>query len=111
MEENCIFCKIIKKEIPSKVVYEDDDVLAFYDIAPVAPGHILFIPKEHFKDVNEVNKPLIWGRILEAVQKVVKDLGIDDYRLVVNKGEQACQTVFHLHIHLLWGRSFTWPPG
>ncbi|AIH03418.1 MULTISPECIES: histidine triad nucleotide-binding protein [Thermodesulfobacterium] len=112
---DCIFCKIVKKEIPSKVVYEDEKVVAFHDINPQAPYHILVIPKKHLStllDLTEEDKDLI-GHIYLVINRLAKDLGFAErgYRVVVNCKEEAGQTVFHLHFHLLAGRTMGWPPG
>ena len=109
-----IFQKIIDKELPADIVYEDDSCLAFKDINPVAPVHILIIPKkkiEKISDSNQEDKELL-GHLLLVAGDIAKDLGIEDaFRLVVNNGAGAQQTVFHLHIHLIAGREFQWPPG
>ena len=109
-----IFQKIIDKELPADIVYEDDSCLAFKDINPVAPVHILIIPKkkiEKISDSNEEDKELL-GHLFLVAGDIAKDLGIEDaFRLVVNNGAGAQQTVFHLHIHLIAGREFQWPPG
>ncbi len=106
--ENCIFCKIIKKEIPSEIVYEDDKVLAFKDINPVAPVHVLIIPKVHVKNVMEINDQNadILKDIHMAAKKIASKVGIGDkgFRLITNCGEEAGQTVFHLHYHLIGGK-------
>lgn len=112
---DCIFCKIVKKEIPSKVVYEDEKVIAFHDINPQAPYHILVIPKKHLStllDLTEEDKDLI-GHIYLVINRLAQDLGFAErgYRVVVNCKEEAGQTVFHLHFHLLAGRTMGWPPG
>ncbi len=104
----CVFCKIIAGEIPSKKAYEDDDVLAIYDINPQAPVHIVFMPKEHIltcaDDINGENAEII-GRIFVAIAKVAKELGLKDgYRVINNCGSAAGQTVFHIHFHLLAGK-------
>ena len=107
--ENCIFCKILKGEIPSKKVYEDDLLYAFYDIQPAAPTHVLIIPKEHIccmKEAKPEHEALL-GHILLTAQKIAKDLGLTSYRIINNCGEEAGQTVFHLHFHLLGGDKFT----
>ena len=109
-----IFQKIIEKELPANIVYEDDSCLAFKDINPVAPVHILIIPKkkiEKISDSNQEDKELL-GHLFLVAGDIAKDLGIEDaFRLVVNNGAGAQQTVFHLHIHLIAGREFQWPPG
>lgn len=113
--ENCLFCKIIKGEIPCNKVYEDEDVIAFKDISPEAPTHILVIPKVHIESINfitEENSAII-SKIFVAINKIAKEQGIDKtgYRVVNNCGEHGGQTVMHLHFHLLGGRNLTWPPG
>ena len=109
-----IFQKIIDKELPADIVYEDDSCFAFKDINPVAPIHILVIPKkriEKISDSNTEDKELL-GHLFLVAGKIARDLGIEDaFRLVVNNGAGAQQTVFHLHIHLIAGREFNWPPG
>ncbi|MBQ5562478.1 MAG: histidine triad nucleotide-binding protein [Clostridia bacterium] len=104
---DCLFCKIINGEIPSKKVYEDDSVYAFYDIAPMAPVHVLIVPKTHIASVNEVTaeNSAVISHIYEVAAKLAKELGIADegYRVVTNCGANAGQTVFHLHFHLLGG--------
>jgi len=102
---DCIFCKIIAGEIPSRKVYEDDEMLAFHDIAPRAPVHIIFIPKAHIASAAEItseNSPLM-GRILAQMAIVARELGLDGYRIVTNCGESGGQVVFHLHFHLVGG--------
>ena len=109
-----IFDKIIRKEIPSDIVYEDELCLAFKDVNPQAPIHILIIPKKAIAKVADANNDdqNLLGHMLLMAGKIAKDLGVKDaFRLVVNNGEEAGQTVFHLHIHLLAGRDFSWPPG
>ena len=110
---DCLFCKILNKEIPSSVVYEDELVLAFNDITPQAPVHILIIPKEHIKSTEEINESnsSIAGRIIEVAAGIARNKKLDGYRLVFNCNEIAGQTVFHLHCHLLSGRPMHWPPG
>lgn len=108
---DCIFCKILKGEIPSKKVYEDDLVYAFHDIAPAAPVHILIIPKTHIASLNEAasEHQALLGHILLTAKKLAGELGIseDGYRIVNNCGKNAGQTVFHLHFHLLAGDTFS----
>lgn len=112
---DCLFCKIAAGEIPSKKVYEDDLVYAFYDIEPQAPVHILIIPKEHILSVNEINSDnsSVVAHIFEVAAKLAseKNLSADGYRIVTNIGEAGGQTVKHLHFHLMGGRSFAWPAG
>ena len=109
-----IFQKIIDKELPADIVYEDDSCFAFKDLNPVAPIHILVIPKkriEKISDSNTEDKELL-GHLFLVAGNIARDLGIEDaFRLVVNNGAGAQQTVFHLHIHLIAGREFNWPPG
>ena len=109
-----LFSKIIKKEIPADILYEDDDCVAIKDINPQAPVHILVIPKKPISkvmDAKEEDKNLL-GHLLLVAGKIARDQGISDaFRVVINNGAEAGQTVFHLHIHILGGRSFDWPPG
>jgi histidine triad (HIT) family protein len=110
-----IFEKILNKEIPCQPIYEDDHTLAFHDIAPQAPVHILIIPKKKFVNVNDLNDEdaEAVGKVLVAAKKIAQKLDLDKkgYRLVFNNGEGAGQTVFYMHCHLLAGRSLSWPPG
>lgn len=113
--DNCIFCKIVNGEIPSKKVYEDDSVAAFYDIEPQAPVHVLIIPKAHYAstlDLDDTTADVV-GKMVLAANKIAKELGINEsgFRLVMNTGRDAGQTVAHLHMHLMGGREFTWPAG
>lgn len=109
-----IFAKIISREIPAEIVFEDDLCLAFHDVNPQAPTHILVIPKmpiAKLADSTDKDQALL-GHLLSKTRDIAANLGFGDaYRVVINNGEQAGQTVFHLHIHLLAGRSFSWPPG
>lgn len=102
---DCLFCKIVAGEIPSSKVYEDDQILAFRDIAPVAPVHVLFIPKAHIAGVREItaDNAAVVAHIFTVIPQVAKELGITDYRVVSNNGAEAGQTVHHLHIHLIGG--------
>ena len=111
--ENCLFCKIVKGEIPSKRVYEDEAVFAFEDIKPQAPVHIVIAPKKHFANVSEVADETVLGRIQAAAAKIAASRPecANGYRIVNNCGPDGGQTVFHVHYHLLGGRQFTWPPG
>ena len=106
--EDCIFCKIINKEIPSQVVYEDNEILAFRDIHPMAPTHILVIPKKHINSLNELQSQdeILIGKIYTAINKIAKQEGISEngYRVIVNCGEDGGQEVKHLHFHLLGGK-------
>ena len=115
-QNDTVFGKIIRGEIPADKVYEDDDVVAFEDQNPAAPTHILVIPKEHIVnlfDADEGEHEELLGKLMLTAKKVARDQGLEDdgFRLVVNNGEGVGQTVFHLHIHVLGGRSFQWPPG
>jgi histidine triad (HIT) family protein len=113
--EECIFCKIVKGEIPCEKVYEDDKVLSFKDINPGAPEHILIIPKKHISSLNEINEDdsMLIAHIFVVAKEIVKKLGIDEagYRVVSNCGENGGQTVPHIHFHILGGRLLQWPPG
>ena len=109
--ENCIFCKIANKDIPSNIVYENEEVIAFNDLSPQAPVHVLVIPKKHYSSLNEIDEKNVMGELLNAVKETAKKLGISEYRTVINTGASAGQTVFHIHIHVLAGRPFNWPPG
>ena len=110
-----IFKKIINKEIKADIVYEDKDILCFKDVNAVSPIHLLIIPKKEISTVNDIKKEdkVLIGEMFIVAQKVAKTLNIDEkgYRLIVNCNEDAGQTVFHLHMHLLAGRKFIWPPG
>jgi histidine triad (HIT) family protein len=108
-----IFGKIIRKEIPAQIVYENESVLAFRDIAPQAPTHILIIPKKPLKDVASAgaDDQQQLGALLVAAGEIAKQEKLESFRLVVNNGADAGQSVFHLHVHLLAGRPFSWPPG
>ncbi len=112
-DPECLFCKIAKGEIPSKKVYEDEVCYAFYDIDPQAPVHFLVIPKTHIGSCAEIDggNSAVAGHMLEVIAKVAKELGLTSYRVVSNIGEQAGQSVKHLHFHVLAGRDMTWPPG
>ena len=110
-----IFEKIIAREIPAKIVFEDEDVLAFHDVDPKAPVHVLIIPKRvipRMADVQESDAPLL-GKLIWAATRVARDLGIAEsgYRVVINSGPDAGESVPHLHVHLLGQRSLGWPPG
>lgn len=107
--EDCIFCKIIKGEIPSEKVYEDEEILAFKDIHPAAPIHVLIIPKKHIKNLMEISNEdsELMGKIVEAMKKIAKELGVDEkgFRIISNCGPDSGQEVMHLHFHLLAGRN------
>lgn len=111
---DCIFCKIANGEIPSTKVYEDDTVVAFKDLEPQAPTHILVIPKAHISSAAEIaeENSAVIAHIFEVIAKLSKDLGMTDgFRVVNNCGDSAGQTVKHIHFHLMSGRNFTWPAG
>lgn len=113
MSADCVFCRIAEGKIPSRKVYEDEAIYAFEDIAPKAPTHILVIPKKHIArlaDVSESDHSLV-GALAACAAAIARDRGLSDFRLVANNGEGAGQSVFHLHFHLLGGRSLSWPPG
>lgn len=111
----CLFCRIVQRALPADIVAEDDHVLAFHDVNPQAPTHVLIVPKTHIpavSDLTEANGPVMTRAVLMA-NRLATQLGLADhgYRLVVNCGEQAGQSVRHLHVHLLGGRAMRWPPG
>ncbi len=113
---DCIFCKIANKEAKSNIVFEDDMVVAFRDLDPKAPEHVLIIPKKHIESINkleQVDKELAAHILVDVVPKVAQKLKIDEsgYRVVINTGDEGGQTVKHLHVHVLGGRNMTWPPG
>ncbi len=111
---DCIFCMLANHEIPTNVVYEDDEMFCFKDVDPQAPVHVLLIPKKHIEcldDLKEEDAPLV-GRMMLKIQDIAKDLELENgYRVVSNNGEDAFQTVKHLHFHILGKRKMTWPPG
>jgi histidine triad (HIT) family protein len=112
MAEDCLFCKIVAGDIPSSTVYQDQDVVAFEDVAPKAPTHVLVIPRRHLADLGELAAdPQLAGALLAGIANTVRTLGLSSYRTVFNAGAEAGQTVFHVHAHLLAGRTLTWPPG
>ena len=111
----CLFCKIIAKEIPARIVLEDDELIAFHDVKPQAPTHVLVIPKRHIvgiADAKEGDGALL-GKLLLAAPRVAEATGIagSGYRVVINSGADAGQSVFHIHVHVLGGRGMAWPPG
>ena len=113
MAEDCLFCKIIQGDIPSDKLYEDDEVLAFRDIAPAAPVHFLVIPKKHISGPSAVAEEdeQLMGKLIRIGNQIAKKEDIEQFRLVFNNGAEAGQTVFHIHMHVLGGRSLSWPPG
>jgi histidine triad (HIT) family protein len=111
----CLFCKIVAREIPSTIVAENDHAIAFRDVRPVAPTHVLVIPKKHIVGIHDAKAEdaAMLGELLLMARDVAEQLGLGDggYRTVVNQGPNAGQSVFHLHVHVLGGRNMTWPPG
>jgi histidine triad (HIT) family protein len=112
---DCLFCKIIAREIPASIVYEDDRVLAFNDINPQGPAHVLVVPKRHIATLNDLtgDDDQIVGEVVRRAAAIAKDRGISagGFRTVFNTNRDAGQTVFHIHLHLIGGRSLAWPPG
>jgi histidine triad (HIT) family protein len=113
MVEQCPFCRIAKRESPATVVAETDDCVAFRDLNPQAPVHVLVIPRAHVSSLNDLQDARLVGRLALLAAEIARKEGIADsgYRTVINTNADAGQTVFHLHLHLLGGRRFTWPPG
>ncbi|NLX09779.1 MAG: histidine triad nucleotide-binding protein [Chloroflexi bacterium] len=115
MPDNCVFCRIVAGELPAKIIYQDDQVVAFRDTNPQAPVHILVIPREHIAGPLDFTDGLagLAGQLIVAAGHVARQEGIagDGYRLVLNQGRQGGQSVFHVHLHVLGGRRMTWPPG
>lgn len=112
--DGCLFCKIAAKEIPAKVVYDDDHAVAFRDISPVAPTHVLIIPRVHISSINDVTEEQegVMGHLYRVAAEVARAEGLDarGYRVVMNCGPDAGQSVFHVHLHLVGGRHLGWPP-
>jgi histidine triad (HIT) family protein len=112
---DCLFCRIVKGDIPAKIVYRDDHVVAFEDINPQAPNHLLIIPQKHISTLNDLHAEDngLVGHMVQTAKMLARQLNIseDGYRLVMNCNSGAGQTVFHIHLHLLGGRHFVWPPG
>lgn len=113
MADDCLFCRIARQELPVPLVYESDDVVAFRDINPQAPTHILVVPRSHIPSLNEATDPTVIGRLSLAAAEIAKQEGVAEsgYRTVINTNKAAGQTVFHVHLHLLGGRTLDWPPG
>lgn len=111
--EDCLFCRIARKQIPSTIVYEDEKYVAFHDISPQAPVHILIIPKQHIRSTEELDtaNSHVPGEMVLLASRIAKEKKLDGYRLVFNCNEIAGQSVFHIHCHLLAGRPMNWPPG
>jgi histidine triad (HIT) family protein len=115
MGTDCLFCKIVARSIPAQIVLENDQVLAFRDVRPVAPTHVLVIPKKHIAGVHEAGREdvAMLGELVLAARDLAEQLGLgaNGYRLVINQGPDAGQSVFHVHVHVLGGRTMAWPPG
>lgn len=111
--EDCLFCKIIRKEVPADVVFDNDSFLAFRDINAQAPSHILVIPKKHVAGIHEVDEIDDMQGLMQTVAAIAREEGLETagYRVVINSGRHGGQTVDHLHVHILGGRAMTWPPG
>ena len=114
-KENCLFCRIAKREIPTKVVLEDPRFMAFEDVNPQAPVHVLIIPKEHIEKISNLDErhATLVGTLVLAAKHIAREKGVQEsgYRIIMNCNRDAGQAIAHLHIHLLGGRKFTWPPG
>lgn len=112
-EENCLFCRIVRGEIPAATVAETDECIAFRDINPQAPVHVLVIPREHIATLNDATDSATIGRLALLASEIARSEGVAEsgYRTVINTNAAAGQTVFHVHLHLLGGRTFRWPPG
>ena len=111
---DCLFCKIVNGEIPSNKVYEDDEILAFHDVAPQAPVHFLIVPKKHMESLDDTadEDAALLAHIMLKIKDIAKDLGLENgYRVVINTGEDGMQSVKHLHVHVLGKRRLLWPPG
>lgn len=111
----CIFCKIVEKVIPAKIIFEDEDLVAFHDVNPVAPVHVLVIPKKHIVGLGDAapEDSALLGKLLIAAQRAAVETGIlhSGFRTVINHGTHGGQSVFHLHVHVIGGRVMAWPPG
>ena len=108
---DCIFCKIAKGELNTDFIYEDEQVVAFNDIQPQAPIHVLLITRAHFTSIKEMTDEKTIGHLITAGKAVARKLGANSYRFVINTGKDSGQAVFHIHLHLLAGRKMNWPPG
>ena len=113
MADDCLFCRIVRGEIPARIVHQTDETIAFADINPQAPVHVLVIPREHVASLAEATDPALVGRLALAAAEIARREGVEasGYRTVMNTNADAGQTVFHLHLHLLAGRKMKWPPG
>jgi histidine triad (HIT) family protein len=110
---DCLFCKIVNGDIPATLIKKTEFITAFNDITPQAPTHILIIPNKHFKNIGEVSMtdPNLTAELFKAASEIASEFGLESYRLNINTGADAGQSVFHAHLHLLAGRAFAWPPG
>ena len=111
---DCLFCKIVSGEIPSQKLYEDDEILAFHDVAPQAPVHFLIVPKKHMDSLNDTSAEdaALLAHIVLKIKEIARDAGLENgYRVVINTGEDGMQSVQHLHVHVLGKRKMMWPPG
>ena len=112
---DCIFCKIAQHEIPGKIAFENERIIAFHDLFPQAPTHILIIPKQHYSTLNDVpaSEAALLGELVTTASMLAKELGVDEkgYRVVMNCNKDGGQSVYHIHLHLLAGRQLSWPPG
>ena len=109
---DCLFCKMVDKEIQPDIVKETENWLCFRDLNPQAPVHVLLIPKKHYSDIEDVNNPEVFGILFAGICEIVQQLGLEEgYRVLTNKGEYGGQSVFHLHFHILGKRKLGWPPG
>ena len=113
MSDQCLFCRIVRKEIPAKIVAEADEWVAFRDVNPQAPVHVLIVPREHVPSLDQAKDPALVGRLALVAADLARREGIAErgYRTVINTNADAGQTVFHIHLHLLGGRKLEWPPG
>ena len=113
MSEHCLFCRIIRREVESEIIAENDDCLAFADADPQAPFHALVIPKKHVSSLNDLDDPALGGALAMMAAEIAREAGVADsgYRTVINTNGNGGQSVFHLHLHVLGGRKLTWPPG
>jgi histidine triad (HIT) family protein len=113
LDSNCIFCKIVSGDIPAQIVYRNENVVAFEDITPQAPTHVLIIPTIHVENIGDLAElsPTITAGLFSAAKQIAAERGLLGFRNVLNTGEEAGQSVFHAHLHLIGGRSLAWPPG
>ncbi len=109
--EPCLFCKIASGEIPAQFILQDELAVSFHDIEPQAPTHVLVVPRFHITSLAEASDPDLLGHLLDFARQTAEKLGLSQYRLVINTGRDAGQSVFHLHLHVLGGRKLGWPPG